>query len=133
MAFPIKAFSNSAEAVMVMGIDIRKSLETFGDEFELVSAVRTPEGVISLGEDYARYESALNNEESDSFGNENELSAFVKKAEIYLSEYGNRSNIRDGELGSSITLLPLSSYLSAEKAQFYIFKDESASLSLIHI
>ena len=68
-------------------------------------------------------------EESDSFGSENDLSAFVKKAEIYLSEYGNRSNIRDGELGSSITLLPLSSYLSAEKAQFYIFKDESARIA----
>ena len=113
---------------MVMGIDIRKSLETFGDEFELISAVRTPEGVISLGDDYARYESALNNEEAETFGNDNDLSAFVNKAELYLSEYGNRSNIRDGELGSSITLLPLSSYLSADKAQFYIFKDESASI-----
>jgi hypothetical protein len=128
MAFPIKAFSNNAEAVMVMGIDIRKSLETFGDEFELISAVRTPEGVISLGDDYARYESALNNEEAETFGNDNDLSAFVDKAELYLAEYGNRSNIRDGELGSSITLLPLSSYLSADKAQFYIFKDESASI-----
>ena len=128
MAFPIKAFSNNAEAVMVMGIDIRKSLETFGDEFELISAVRTPEGVISLGDDYARYESALNNEEAETFGNDNDLSAFVDKAELYLSEYGNRSNIRDVELGSSITLLPLSSYLSADKAQFYIFKDESASI-----
>ena len=106
MAFPIKAFSNNAEAVMVMGIDIRKSLETFGDEFELISAVRTPEGVISLGDDYARYESALNNEEAETFGSDNDLSAFVNKAEFYLSEYGNRSNIRDGELGCLLYTSP---------------------------
>jgi len=129
MAFPIKAFSNNAEAVMVMGIDIRKSLETFGDEFELVSAVRTPQGIISLGDDYARYESALNEEQVDSFGNENDLSLFVQKAESYLTEYGNRSNVRDADLGSSITMLPLSSYTSADMAQFFIFKDESASIT----
>ena len=33
MAFPVKAFSRSAEAIIVMGIDVRKSMETFGDEF----------------------------------------------------------------------------------------------------
>ena len=47
MAFPIKAFSRNAEAIIVMGIDVRKSMETFGDEFELVSAVQTEE-VLSL-------------------------------------------------------------------------------------
>ena len=41
MAFPVKAFSRNAEAIIVMGIDVRKSMETFGDEFELVTAVQT--------------------------------------------------------------------------------------------
>ena len=48
MAFPVKAFSRNAEAIIVMGIDVRKSMETFGDEFELVTAVQTEEGIISL-------------------------------------------------------------------------------------
>jgi signal transduction histidine kinase/CheY-like chemotaxis protein len=129
MAFPIKAFSRDAEAIVIMGIDIRKSLETFGDEFELVSAVKTPEGIISLGDDYARYALDLNNEDEESFDDESDLTLFVEKAEEYLSIYGNRTNIRDSELGSSMTLLPLSSYLSADKAQFFIFKDEQASIS----
>ena len=47
MAFPVRAFSREAEAIVVLGIDIRKSMETFGDEFELVTAVQTKDGVIS--------------------------------------------------------------------------------------
>ena len=68
MAFPVKAFSRDAEAIIVLGIDIRKSMETFGDEFELVTAVQTQEGVISLGDDYASFESDLGSYETTNYG-----------------------------------------------------------------
>tara|TARA_Y100000816_G_scaffold45954_1_gene28785 strand:+ start:702 stop:3689 length:2988 start_codon:yes stop_codon:yes gene_type:complete len=128
MAFPIKAFARKAEAIIVMGIDVRKSMETFGDEFELVSAVQTPEGIISLGEDYARYESGLEQDDSANFGITN-IKAHVDQANINLEAFGNRTSARDSNLGSLITILPLSSYLSSDKAQFFIFRDESQSIA----
>ena len=36
---------------------------------------------------------------------------------------------QDSDLGSLITLLPLSSYLSSDKAQLFIFRDESESIA----
>ena len=128
MAFPIKAFSRNAEAIIVMGIDVRKSMETFGDEFELVTAVQTEEGIISLGDDYARYESGLELDETSNFGITN-IKGHVDKANSNLEEYGNRTSTRDSDLGSLITLLPLSSYLSSDKAQLFIFRDESESIA----
>ena len=128
MAFPIKAFSRNAEAIIVMGIDVRKSMETFGDEFELVTAVQTEEGIISLGDDYARYESGLELDETSNFGITN-IKGHVDKANSNLEEFGNRTSTRDSELGSLITLLPLSSYLSSDKAQLFIFRDESESIA----
>ena len=41
---------------------------------------------------------------------------------------GSRHSEKAFDLGSSITLLPLSSYLSAEEAQLFIFKDEEESM-----
>jgi signal transduction histidine kinase/DNA-binding response OmpR family regulator len=128
MAFPIKAFSRNAEAIIVMGIDVRKSMETFGDEFELVTAIQSEEGIISLGEDYARYESGLELDESANFGITN-IKGHVDQANLNLEEFGNRTSTRDGKLGSLITLLPLSSYLSSDKAQLFIFRDESESIA----
>jgi hypothetical protein len=128
MAFPIKAFSRNAEAIIVMGIDVRKSMETFGDEFELVTAVQTEEGIISLGDDYARYESGLELDETSNFGITN-IKGHVDKANSNLEEFGNRTSTRDSDLGSLITLLPLSSYLSSDKAQLFIFRDESESIA----
>ena len=128
MAFPIKAFSRNAEAIIVMGVDVRKSMETFGDEFELVTAVQTEEGIISLGDDYARYESGLELDETSNFGITN-IKGHVDKANANLEEFGNRTSTRDSDLGSLITLLPLSSYLSSDKAQLFIFRDESESIA----
>ena len=128
MAFPIKAFSRNAEAIIVMGIDVRKSMETFGDEFELVTAIQSEEGIISLGEDYARYESGLELDESANFGITN-IKGHVDQANLNLEEFGNRTSTRDRKLGSLITLLPLSSYLSSDKAQLFIFRDESESIA----
>ena len=68
MAFPVRAFSRDAEAIIILGIDIRKSMETFGDEFELVTAVQTLDGVISLGDDYASFESDLGSYETTNYG-----------------------------------------------------------------
>ena len=127
MAFPVKAFSRDAEAIIVLGIDIRKSMETFGDEFELVTAVQTQEGVISLGDDYASFESDLGSYETTNYGITN-LKAHVDKANLNLRDQGNRTSARDASLGSSITLLPLSSYLSSDKAQFFIFRNEKESI-----
>ena len=127
MAFPVKAFSRDAEAIIVLGIDIRKSMETFGDEFELVTAVQTQEGVISLGDDYASFESDLGSYETTNYGISN-LKAHVDKANLNLRDQGNRTSARDASLGSSITLLPLSSYLSSDKAQFFIFRNEKESI-----
>ena len=128
MAFPIKAFSRNTEAIIVMGIDVRKSMETFGDEFELVTAVQSEEGIISLGDDYARYESGLELDETSNFGITN-IKGHVDKANLNLEEFGNRTSTRDSDLGSLITLLPLSSYLSSDKAQLFIFRDESESIA----
>ncbi len=127
MAFPIRAFSRDAEAIIILGIDIRKSMETFGDEFELVTAVQTLNGVISLGDDYASFESDLGSYETTNYGISN-LKAHVDKANSNLEDLGNRTSARDSNLGSSITLLPLSSYLSSDKAQFFIFRNEKASI-----
>ena len=58
-------------------------METFGDEFELVTAVQTQEGVISLGDDYASFESDLGSYETTNYGITN-LKAHVDKANLNL-------------------------------------------------
>ena len=52
----------------------------------------------------------------------------VAKANQFNSEKGSRYSAKDFDLGASITLLPLSSYLSADLAQLFIFKDERLSM-----
>ena len=41
---------------------------------------------------------------------------------------GSRYSTKDPDLGNSLTLIPLSSYLSSDDAELYIFKDEKSSI-----
>ena len=67
-------------------------------------------------------------DETSNFGITN-IKGHVDKANSNLEEFGNRTSTRDSDLGSLITLLPLSSYLSSDKAQLFIFRDESESIA----
>jgi hypothetical protein len=49
-AFPVKVEGETL-SIIVLGVDIRKSLEVFEDEFEVRTAIKTPESLISL-DDY---------------------------------------------------------------------------------
>ena len=94
------------------------------DEFEVIFLVQTPSGLISLDEDYS---SENTSEENARFGIKN-YASLVNEAVKLKSFVGSRHSEKAFDLGSSITLLPLSSYLSAEEAQLFIFKDEEESM-----
>jgi signal transduction histidine kinase/CheY-like chemotaxis protein len=121
-SFPLK-MDQETVALIIIGADIRKAIEIFEDEFEVRTGIQTPEGLISLDEDYS----------SDDLGDESrygvsDYQGVVNKAIEYKEAKGSRYSAKDFDLGTSITLLPLSSYLSADLAQLYIFKDERASM-----
>ena len=59
--------SGETLVVILLGIDIRKSLEIFEDEFEVRTAVKTQDDLISLNEYYAQ----LDNDEDNLFDQEN--------------------------------------------------------------
>ena len=122
-SFPVKVRGETL-AVIVLGSDIRKALEVFEDEFEVRMGVQTPSGLISLDEDYS---SENTSEENARFGIKN-YASLVNEAVKLKSFVGSRHSEKAFNLGSSITLLPLSSYLSAEEAQLFIFKDEEESM-----
>ena len=122
-SFPVKVRGETL-AVLVLGSDIRKALEVFEDEFEVRMGVQTPSGLISLDEDYS---SENTSEENARFGIKN-YASLVNEAVKLKSFVGSRHSEKAFDLGSSITLLPLSSYLSAEEAQLFIFKDEEESM-----
>ena len=122
-SFPIKVGGETL-AVMVLGSDIRKALEIFEDEFEVRMGVQTPYGVISLDDDYSADNISSENER---FGITN-YSELIFAADKLLEDRGSRFSEKAVELGTSITLLPLSSYLSAQEAELYIFKDERLSM-----
>ena len=121
-SFPVK-IDQKTVALIVLGSDIRKAIELFEDEFEVRTGIQTPEGLISLDEDYSSDE--LTKEARYGIS---DYKALVVKAIQYNSERGSRYSAKDFDLGASITLLPLSSYLSADLAQLYIFKDEKLSM-----
>ena len=123
-SFPIKVGGETL-AIMVLGSDIRKALEIFEDEFEVRMGVQTPMGVISLDDDYSADNLSSENER---FGITN-YSQLIIAADELLKEKGSRFSQKAMDLGTSITLLPLSSYLSAEEAELYIFKDERQSMT----
>ena len=122
LAFPVKA-SGETLVVILLGIDIRKSLEIFEDEFEVRTAVKTKDDLISLNEYYAQ----LDNDEDNLFDQEN-FKLLSEKALSFREQNGSRFSSKDTELGSSITLLPLSAFLSADDAQLFIFKDERENI-----
>ena len=122
-SFPIKVEGETL-AIMVLGSDIRKSLEVFEDEFEVRMGVQTPLGLISLDEDYSSENTSAENAR---FGVKN-YGSLVSKASSLKSIEGSRYSEKSFDFGVSITLLPLSSYLSADEAQLFIFKDEEKSM-----
>ena len=122
-SFPIKVEGETL-AIMVLGSDIRKALEVFEDEFEVRMGIQTPLGLISLDEDYS---SENTSEQSERFGINN-YSSLIKEADRLKTLNGSRYSEKAYILGTYITLLPLSSYLSADEAQLFIFKDERESM-----
>ena len=110
-------------AVITLGIDIRKGLEVFEDEFEVRSAIKTESGLISLNDYYQQF----GNVEDNLFDIEN-FNKLTNKAILFKDLNGSRHSEKDTELGTSITLLPLSTFLSADEAQLFIFKDERENI-----
>ena len=45
-----------------------------------------------------------------------------------MVQNGSRHSSKDTDLGTSITLIPLSTYLSSDKAELFIFKDEKLAM-----
>ncbi|MDB4243572.1 response regulator [Gammaproteobacteria bacterium] len=122
LTFPVKVEGETI-AVIALGVDIRKGLEIFEDEFEVRTAINTESGLISLNDYYQQF----GNVEDDLFDIEN-FTKLTDKASSFKESYGSRYSEKDTELGTSVTLLPLSAYLSADEAQLFIFKDERENI-----
>ena len=125
LSFPIN-IEGQTLAVITLGVDIRKGLEVFEDEFEVRSAINTESGLISLNDYYQQF----GNAEDNLFDIEN-FNKLTDKAIIFKELNGSRHSEKDKELGASITLLPLSTSLSADEAQLFIFKDERVNISRV--
>jgi len=122
LTFPVKVEGETI-AVIALGVDIRKGLEIFEDEFEVRTAISTESGLISLNDYYQQF----GNVEDDLFDLEN-FTKLTDKASSFKDVHGSRYSEKDTELGTSVTLLPLSAYLSADEAQLFIFKDERENI-----
>ncbi|MDC0030023.1 response regulator [Pseudomonadota bacterium] len=122
LSFPIKVEGETL-AVIALGVDIRKGLEVFEDEFEVRTAINTDSGLISLNDYYQQF----GDTEDDLFDIEN-FNKLTDKAASFKSVNGSRHSEKDTELGTSVTLLPLSTFLSADEAQLFIFKDERENI-----
>ncbi|MFL2690052.1 MAG: response regulator [Gammaproteobacteria bacterium] len=122
LSFPIKVEGETL-AIVILGVDIRKSLEIFEDEFEVKTAIKTPKNLISLDDYFTNF----SGEDDNIFDVEN-FDSLTSKAITFRDNNGSRFSTQDTELGTSITLLPLSSYLSADQAQLFIFKDERENI-----
>ena len=122
LSFPIKVEGETL-AIIILGVDIRKSLEIFEDEFEVKTAIKTPQNLISLDDYFTNFSG-----ENDSIFDVENFDSLTSKAEVFRNNNGSRFSTQDTELGTSITLLPLSSYLSADQAQLFIFKDERENI-----
>ena len=122
LSFPIKVEGETL-AVIALGVDIRKGLEVFEDEFEVRTAFNTDSGLISLNDYYQQF----GDTEDDLFDIEN-FNKLTDKAASFKAVNGSRHSEKDTELGTSVTLLPLSTFLSADEAQLFIFKDERENI-----
>ena len=122
LSFPIKVEGQTL-AVMALGVDIRKGLEVFEDEFEVRTAISTDSGLISLNDYYQQF----GDTDDNLFDIEN-FNKLTAKAAAFKIENGSRYSEKDTDLGTSVTLLPLSTFLSADEAQLFIFKDERENI-----
>ena len=122
LSFPIKVEGQTL-AVIALGVDIRKGLEVFEDEFEVRTAISTDSGLISLNDYYQQF----GDTDDDLFDIEN-FNKLTDKAASFKELNGSRHSEKDTELGTSVTLLPLSTFLSADEAQLFIFKDERENI-----
>ena len=122
LSFPVKVEGETL-AVIALGVDIRKGLEVFEDEFEVRTAINTDSGLISLNDYYQQF----GDTEDDLFDIEN-FNKLTDKAASFKAVNGSRHSEKDTELGTSVTLLPLSTFLSADEAQLFIFKDERENI-----
>jgi signal transduction histidine kinase/CheY-like chemotaxis protein len=122
LSFPIKVEGQTL-AVIALGVDIRKGLEVFEDEFEVRTAISTDSGLISLNDYYQQF----GDNDDDLFDIEN-FNKLTDKASSFKDLNGSRHSEKDTELGTSVTLLPLSTFLSADEAQLFIFKDERENI-----
>ena len=122
LSFPIKVEGETL-AVIALGVDIRKGLEVFEDEFEVRTAINTDSGLISLNDYYQQF----GDTEDDLFDIEN-FNRLTDKAASFKAINGSRHSEKDTDLGTSVTLLPLSTFLSADEAQLFIFKDERENI-----
>ena len=110
-------------AVIALGVDIRKGLEVFEDEFEVRTAISTDSSLISLNDYYQQF----GDTEDDLFDIDN-FNKLTDKASAFKAIYGSRHSEKDTELGTSVSLLPLSTFLSADEAQLFVFKDERENI-----
>ncbi|MDC0885349.1 response regulator [Gammaproteobacteria bacterium] len=122
LSFPVKVEGETL-TVIALGVDIRKGLEVFEDEFEVRTAINTESGLISLNDYYQQF----GDTEDDLFDIEN-FNKLTDKAASFKAINGSRHSEKDTELGTSVTLLPLSTFLSADEAQLFIFKDERENI-----
>ena len=122
LSFPIKVEGETL-AVIALGVDIRKGLEVFEDEFEVRTAISTDSNLISLNDYYQQF----GDTEDDLFDIEN-FNKLTDKASAFNAIHGSRHSEKDTELGTSVTLLPLSTFLSADEAQLFVFKDERENI-----
>ena len=122
LSFPIKVEGETL-AVIALGVDIRKGLEVFEDEFEVRTAISTDSSLISLNDYYQQF----GDTEDDLFDIEN-FNKLTDKASAFKAIHGSRHSEKDTELGTSVTLLPLSTFLSADEAQLFVFKDERENI-----
>ena len=122
LSFPVKVEGETL-AIVSLGVDIRKGLEVFEDEFEVRTAINTESGLISLNDYYQQF----GDTEDNLFDLEN-FKKLTDKAASFKETNGSRHSQKDTELGTSVTLLQLSSSLSADEAQLYVFKDERENI-----
>ena len=122
LSFPVKVEGETL-AIVSLGVDIRKGLEVFEDEFEVRTAINTESGLISLNDYYQQF----GDTEDNLFDLEN-FNKLTDKAASYKETNGSRYSQKDTELGTSVTLLQLRSSLSSDEAQLYVFKDERENI-----
>ena len=99
LSFPIKVEGETL-AVVILGVDIRKSLEIFEDEFEVITAIKTPQNLISLDDYFTNF----SGEDDNIFDVEN-FDSLTSKAITFRDNNGSRFSTQDTELGTSITCL----------------------------